>query len=114
MFLKRDSPILAEQRSQHEGSREARQGVISVRFGCDSGVIGECRGRLIQPSKSGVRMKSGRRKSPRMYKGKVLARAENFLLAGGRSNAWPQQSASELHDYGTFTPKSRRPWWRFW
>jgi hypothetical protein len=62
-----------------------------------------------------------------MHNGKVLAQAENVFFGrrplhitaepSGEVTfpvAWPQLSVSELHQYGTFTPKSRRPWWRFW
>jgi hypothetical protein len=28
--------------------------------------------------------------------------------------SWPTQSLEELPHYERMSPKSRRPWWRFW
>jgi hypothetical protein len=27
---------------------------------------------------------------------------------------WPGLALKELHHYGTVSPQSKRPWWRFW
>lgn len=59
--------------------------------------------------------------------GKVFAQAEQFFFgrrpvhvapeAGDPLTlpvAWPTEALEELHHYGTVSPQSKRPWWRFW
>jgi hypothetical protein len=58
---------------------------------------------------------------------KVFAQAEQFFFGRGPVHiawepeskltlpvSWPTQALEEMHHYGTVSPQSKRPWWRFW
>lgn len=59
--------------------------------------------------------------------GKVLAQAEQFFFACRPVQiaseaigdvvfpvSWPTEPLEALHHYGTISPQSKHPWWRFW
>lgn len=59
--------------------------------------------------------------------GKFFAQAEQFFFARRPVHitaepgvklilpvSWPTEALEALHDYGTMSPKTKRPWWRFW
>jgi hypothetical protein len=59
--------------------------------------------------------------------GSVFAQAEQFFFARGPVRigpisegritlpvSWPIEPLEGLHHYGTVSPQSTRPWWRFW
>lgn len=63
----------------------------------------------------------------RVQAGNVFAQAEQFFF--GRRPAhitpepkgsltlpitWPSEALEELHHYGTVSPRTKKPWWRFW
>lgn len=63
----------------------------------------------------------------RTHEGKMFAQAEQFFF--GRRPvqvaselegtltlpvSWPTQALEDLHHYGTGSPRTVRPWWRFW
>lgn len=63
----------------------------------------------------------------RMQEGRVVAQAEQFFfghqpvpvrseLTGGEyfPISWPTLPLQELQHYGTISPQSKKPWWRFW
>jgi hypothetical protein len=59
--------------------------------------------------------------------GKVFAQAEQFFFARRPIHiiqdsevrvtfpvSWPSEPLETLHKYGTISPQSKRPWWKFW
>jgi hypothetical protein len=63
----------------------------------------------------------------RVRAGKVFAQAEQFCFARRPVQvtaepegtvtfpvSWPTEPLEELQHYGTVSPRTKRPWWRFW
>lgn len=59
--------------------------------------------------------------------GKFFAQSEEFFFAQRPVHitanprvklvlpvSWPTEAPEALHYYGTISPKTKRPWWRFW